>query len=109
MTQKRGKRDRQSTTRTAAKESKSTLLTRRSAKTTAPQPNRETKQARLIALLQRPSGAAIKDLAAATGWQAHSVRGVMSGALKKRLGLTITSESGADGRVYHIASSDKAA
>jgi len=39
---------------------------------------------------------------AATGWQAHSVRSAMSGALKKKLGLVIESEKAAGGRVYRI-------
>jgi hypothetical protein len=42
---------------------------------------------------------------AATGWQAHSVRGAMSGALKKKLGLIIESEKAAAGRVYRIVDS----
>jgi hypothetical protein len=77
--------------------------------TPAPGAGRESKQAKLIALLQRPSGATIADLVAATGWQVHSVRGVMSGALKKRLGLTITSEKGDGDRVYRIVLPSKAA
>ena len=43
------------------------------------------------ALLRRESGASIAEMVEATGWQQHSVRGAMAGALKKR-GLTITSE-----------------
>ena len=50
-----------------------------------------TKQATMIEMLQRPSGATIDELAEATGWQRHTVRGAMSNALKKRLGLAITS------------------
>ena len=50
-----------------------------------------TKQATMIEMLQRPSGATIEEMAEATGWQRHTVRGSMSNALKKRLGLTITS------------------
>lgn len=63
-----------------------------------------TKQAALIALLQRPEGASITEAAAALEWQAHTVRGAISGALKKRLGLTVASEK-IDGRgsVYRIA------
>jgi hypothetical protein len=56
----------------------------------------------LVALLRRPEGALIPALMAETGWQAHSVRGAMSGALKKKLGLTIASEPSATGRRYRI-------
>lgn len=51
-----------------------------------------TKQAQIIALLQRPEGATIAEIAAATGWQAHTVRGAISGALKKKLGLVISAD-----------------
>ncbi|MEX2616005.1 MAG: DUF3489 domain-containing protein [Alphaproteobacteria bacterium] len=63
-----------------------------------------TKQALLVDLLTRPSGATIAEVVAATGWQAHSVRGTISGTLKKKLGLIVSSEKLADrGRVYRIA------
>jgi hypothetical protein len=62
-----------------------------------PTPRAGTKQAQIIALLQRSQGASIAEIVAATGWQAHSVRGMISGALKKKLGLPITSEK-VDGR-----------
>lgn len=62
-----------------------------------------TKQATLIAMLRAPEGATLDEIVAATGWQKHTARGAMSGALKKRLGLTITSEQEPDrGRVYRI-------
>jgi len=58
----------------------------------------------LITLLRRKTGATISDAMEATGWQAHSVRGAISGTLKKKQGLTVTSEvEGARGRVYRIA------
>ncbi len=62
-----------------------------------------TKQAQIIALLQRPEGAAITEIVAETGWMAHSVRGMISGALKKKLGLPIAAEK-VDGRgtVYKL-------
>ena len=62
-----------------------------------------TKQAQIIALLQRPEGAAITEIVAETGWMPHSVRGMISGALKKKLGLPIASEK-VDGRgtVYKL-------
>ncbi|PZX36294.1 uncharacterized protein DUF3489 [Roseinatronobacter thiooxidans] len=51
-----------------------------------------TKQAQVIALLQRPEGASIAEIVAATGWLAHSARGLISGGLKKKLGLQITTQ-----------------
>lgn len=51
-----------------------------------------TKQAMLIALMQRPAGATIAEIVEATSWQAHTVRGSISGALKKKLGLPIAVE-----------------
>ena len=50
----------------------------------------------LIGLLKREEGASIDELTAAAGWQAHSVRGFISGTLKKRLGMTVTSAEGRD-------------
>ncbi len=62
-----------------------------------------TKQALLIDLLKRKKGATIEEIVEATGWQAHSVRGAISGALKKKLGLTVTSDPVEKrGRVYRI-------
>ncbi len=69
-----------------------------------------TKQALMIDLLKRKKGATIEEIVEATGWQPHSVRGAISGALKKKLGLTVTSERVGDrGRVYRIAEGRKAA
>ena len=63
-----------------------------------------TKQAAIIVLLQRREGATIAEIAEATSWQHHSIRGAISGSLKKKLGLTVTSEKVAErGRVYRIA------
>ena len=56
-----------------------------------------TKQAQIIALLQRPEGASIAEIVEATSWQPHTARGMISGALKKKLGLPVTSEK-VDGR-----------
>jgi hypothetical protein len=70
---------------------------------TPPIQRKGTKQATLIAMLRAPEGATIEEIVTATGWLSHTVRGSMSGALKKKLGLTITSEKMADrGRVYHL-------
>ena len=63
-----------------------------------------TKLASLITLLSRKDGATIADLMKATGWQAHSVRGAISGNLKKKLGLGVISEKvEGRGRVYRVA------
>ncbi|SFK78684.1 DUF3489 domain-containing protein [Shimia haliotis] len=64
---------------------------------------RQTKQQIMIDLLRRPEGAGIEEITAATGWQSHTVRGAMSGALKKKLGLEITSKKVEGlGRLYRI-------
>ncbi|MGC9370425.1 MAG: DUF3489 domain-containing protein [Paracoccaceae bacterium] len=67
-------------------------------------PREGTKQATLIAMLRAPDGATIEEIVAALDWQAHTARGAISGALKKKLGLTITSEKiEGRGRAYMIA------
>jgi len=66
-------------------------------------PRAGTKQAALIAMLRAPDGATIEEITAATGWQAHTVRGAIAGALKKKLGLDVTSEKvEGRGRIYRI-------
>jgi hypothetical protein len=66
-------------------------------------PREGTKQATLIAMLRAPDGATIEEIMAATGWQSHTVRGAMAGALKKKLGLEVTSEKVENrGRVYKL-------
>jgi hypothetical protein len=54
-----------------------------------PTPRAATKQAQMIEMLKRPEGATVEQIAAATGWQHHTIRGAISGALKKKLGLTV--------------------
>jgi len=68
---------------------------------TARKPRTDTKQAQMIAMLQKTEGATIEEMATELGWQRHTVRGAMAGALKKKLGLEITSEKiDQRGRVY---------
>ena len=61
-----------------------------------------TKTEQVIALLKAPAGATLKALMAATGWQAHSVRGFISAQLVKRMGLRVTSIKRDGERVYLI-------
>lgn len=66
-------------------------------------PREGTKQARLIEMLKRPEGASIAEIVTEFGWQPHTARGAIAGALKKKLGLTVTSEKIEErGRVYRI-------
>lgn len=63
----------------------------------------------VLGLMRRPGGATLADLIAVTGWQAHSVRGAIAGAIKKTLGLAVTSSKSEAGRVYRIEAADDAA
>jgi Protein of unknown function (DUF3489) len=85
-----------------------------------PTPRAGTKQAQMIEMLKRPEGATVEQIAAATGWQRHTIRGAISGALKKKLGLTVEArrtrevgpnKTGAKGSatVYRITSSGRGA
>ncbi len=70
----------------------------------APQPETGSKLTRIIALLRRPQGATVAELMQLTGWLSHSVRGALSGALKRKMGLAVASSVDPDrGRVYRIA------
>ena len=63
---------------------------------------RESKKARIIAMLRAPGGATIEVMARAAKWQPHSVRGFLAGVVRKKLGLTLVSADGENGRVYRI-------
>jgi len=86
----------------------------KAAPTEQPTARAGTKQALMIELLKRLEGATVEQIATATGWQHHTIRGAISGALKKKLGLTVEStrirevgpnKTGAKGSntVYRIA------
>jgi hypothetical protein len=62
-----------------------------------------SKKAIVLDMLRRPEGATLADIQSATGWQAHSVRGFISGALGKKMGLTVESFKTDAGRFYRIA------
>lgn len=68
-----------------------------------PRVRESSKQATVIHMLRRPEGATIAQICEATGWQAHTVRGTFAGSLKKKLGLTITSDKVNGERIYRVA------
>ena len=74
-----------------------------------PDPDRQSdakgpsKQAAVIAMLQRPEGVTIEEVTSAMGWQRHTVRGLFSGTLKKKLRLALASAKEERGRVYRVA------
>jgi hypothetical protein len=93
---------------TAARTSKKAARNKRAAKPkaaakTASTPRAESKQARLIAMLRQPDGATIVEIAKALEWLPHTIRGAITGALKKKLGLNVESEKVDErGRVYRL-------
>jgi len=68
----------------------------------------DSKLSTMLALLRRREGATLEQLTKATGWQSHSVRGAMSGAIKKKMGLTIASAKVAGVRTYRITTAGSA-
>jgi hypothetical protein len=91
----------------AAAEAQGTVAAPEAATEAEPAPKRATrtgtKQATLIAMLRSETGATIGEMVTATGWQSHTVRGALAGALKKRLGLETTSQViEGRGRVYRL-------
>jgi Protein of unknown function (DUF3489) len=67
-----------------------------------------SKQSRVIAMLRSPAGATIAAMMKATGWQHHSVRGFLTGVVRKRLKLKLGSKKVDGERVYQIASGAEA-
>jgi hypothetical protein len=66
-------------------------------------PKPPSKQDVVIAMLRQPEGATVDEVASVTGWQRHTVRGLFSGTLKKKLRLTLASTKEERGRVYRIS------
>jgi hypothetical protein len=92
-----------STKKNAAKALQGAKKTSKPAKP-ATEARADSKKAIILALLQRPKGATLGEIMAVTDWQAHSVRGFISGTLGKKMGLTVEStKNAAGGRTYQIA------
>lgn len=71
----------------------------------APTAREGSKKAEVLDLLRRPTGASLEEIMTTTGWQAHTVRGFISGTLTKKMGLTVESLRGEDKvRTYRVAS-----
>src|SRR5207247_3308854 len=63
----------------------------------------DSKQARVIGMLNRRQGATVTAIMKATGWQPHSVRGFLAGVVRNKLGLTLVSEKTGEERVYRAS------
>ena len=78
---------------------------KRRKKAAAPAPRPGTQTAKILRLLKRPNGASLAELTKATGWQPHSVRGFLSGVLKRKMRLKVATAKREDSqRAYHLVS-----
>jgi Protein of unknown function (DUF3489) len=90
--------------RSTARKTAKPASRRRSAPASPPRPTagRDTKHARIIAMLRKPAGTTIAAIMMVTDWQQHSVRGFLAGVVRKKLGLKLLSEQTDKGRIYRI-------
>jgi hypothetical protein len=87
---------------------KSTAVSKRATKSSSDQVKTDSKQDRIVALLQRPSGATLDALVKETQWQKHSVRGFLAGTVRKKLKLPLLSEKIDGVRTYRIGTANAA-
>lgn len=88
--------------KTAIRKAKNELKPAAASKNTPKTTRANRKNALIVTLLGRTHGATVKELAAATSWQDHSVRGFLSGTLKKKLGFIVATEIVNGTRHYKI-------
>jgi hypothetical protein len=87
---------------TARKTAKPASRKRSAPASPRPTAGRDTKHARIIAMLRKPAGTTIAAIMMVTDWQQHSVRGFLAGVVRKKLGLNLVSEQTDKGRIYRI-------
>jgi Protein of unknown function (DUF3489) len=88
--------------KTAKPKSSKRTVPARTVSTELPTMRTGTKNARVIAMLRDRAGTTIAAIAAATGWQQHSVRGFLAGVVRRKLGLNLVSEPSEGGRIYRV-------
>jgi hypothetical protein len=99
---KRKSKPKAATRSAAQKTSKSKRRARSVALSPKTAVRRDTKHARIIAMLRAPSGTTVAAIMTITEWQPHSVRGFLAGVVRKKLGLNLVSEQTDKGRIYRI-------
>lgn len=103
MPTKTAKSSRKSTATKARTKSRKTPRSRPKVAATSAVQTKPSKSDQCLTLLRQSGGATVSELMAVTGWQAHSVRGFLSGTVRKKLGLDLQSlKADGEARRYHV-------